>query len=139
MLALVFITTGCSGTININKKQIELMPRSVALKIFASHGLKDWADNPYFNNVLPGPFCNEKIRYIKFSDIKGAYYSEPRKRFSFALYGMHDFARNFTFCYGVGYTIDNVSEQQAHELVAAAVTMGARIRIIDKVVLGQSY
>jgi len=138
LLTVLLLLAGCSGVTSIEIDHIQLMPEPVAYAIMDNYGLDEWAKNPFLlHKKIIG--CNEGKRYVDFAEIEGAYYSREEQEFSFALYDIHDVARNFTFCYAWGYTLENISENEAEELVAAAITLGADIKHIDNAVLGDAY
>ena len=120
LLFMLSLLVSC-GTLSFDKKQADLMPRSVAMSIFERYGLRKWAENPYLVNLR---FLGGREReYIEFNEIGSpAVYFPSLKRLRLSR-GAPRLALSHP-----EIVFSNVTEDQARELISAAVALGAKIK-----------
>jgi len=117
---LTFVLCGCSKAA-IDVESSLLMPRPVALKIFAKHGAEDWIENPSLEHV--SPLCGTERVQVKTEQLNIAQFNKPYG--SLAL-GEVNRGRSF-MCPTLVKNFKGLSQEEAIELTHAAVALGANI------------
>jgi hypothetical protein len=113
---MLFLTS--CGTINIDKVNSDLMPKSVAMSIFEKYGYRQWAEKPFVSSQA---FCGNEKEYIEFTQLKKARYTPTSK----SLHLFIDESNSAHICPTKMFSFNNLTESQALELTNAARALGA--------------
>lgn len=119
-LPLLVLLAGCYHQVAIDVGRAELMPDSVARTVVEQRLGRAWLENPYLDLLA----CfRSGVHRLPLREVRAVYYV-PDERTAY----LANWTEVNMDCENASLRVRNISEQEARELAAALVSLGADIR-----------
>jgi hypothetical protein len=120
MPLLALLLAACPEKVPIDIGRAELMPESVARQVVERRLGRAWLQRPYLDllNCFRG-----NVEYVSLAEIRSAWYVAHERS-----YWLGNYTEMGINCNDSSLRLTNVSEEEARELTAALVSLGAGIR-----------
>jgi hypothetical protein len=117
---LALFLAACPQQVPVDLGRAELMPESVARRVVERYLTSNWLDRPYLDLLA----CfRTGVQYVSMGEIRGAWYVAEERA-----YYISNFSEIVLGCDNASLRVRNVSQEEARELTAALVSLGATIR-----------